>query len=141
MLSEKTLTNYSDYFSGNLTFSQQVALYKMGWSAYLMASYCDATGMESLYWGPGASLSKQFFEDKLSTALSATFNVNDVSGSTKGALLNTSLSASYSIVPKKKQFGSHTFSFSSGFTKYLWGMISGDNKYEFLSSLTYSCNF
>ena len=141
MLSEKKLTSYSDYFSGNVSFSQQVTALKMGWSSYMMASYCDATNAETLYWGPGASVSKQFFEDKLSTGLSATYNVNDVSGMTKGSLLNTSLNASYSIQPKKKQLGSHTFSFSTGYTKYIGGMASGDNQYEFLSCLTYRCGF
>lgn len=141
MLSEKKLTSYSDYFSGNLSFSQQVTALKMGWSSYMMASYCDATNAETLYWGPGASVSKQFFEDKLSTGLSATYNVNDVSGMTKGSLLNTSFNASYSIQPKKKQLGSHTFSFSTGYTKYIGGMASGDNQYEFLSCLTYRCGF
>ncbi|MEE1261192.1 MAG: hypothetical protein U0K66_13595 [Paludibacteraceae bacterium] len=141
MLSEKKLTSYSDYFSGNLSFSQQVTGLKLGWSSYMMASYTDATNMETVYWGPGVSISKQFFEDKLSTGLSTTYNVNDVSGMTKGALLNTSVNASYSIQPKKKQFGNHTFSLSSGFTRYIGGMVSGDNTYEFLSSLTYRCGF
>lgn len=141
MLSENTLTSYSDFFSGNLSFSQQVVENKLGWSAYMMASYCDATGMESIYWGPGASVAKQFLEDKINMAFSTTYNVNDVAGMTKGSLLNTSLNASYTLKPEKKQFGSHSFSLSSGFTKYLGGMISGDNSYEFLSSITYSCNF
>ncbi len=141
MLTEEKLTSYSDFYNGALNFSQQFEEIALGWSAYFNANYCDASMTNSLYYGPGASLNKSFFEGKLSTGLSVAYNKNVVKNRDDGGLLNSGLNASYTIKPQSKKAPTHTFSLNSGFTKYLDAMVTGDNKFESLTNLTYRVNF
>ncbi|MBO4735156.1 MAG: hypothetical protein J5614_02055, partial [Paludibacteraceae bacterium] len=141
MLTEDKLTSYSDFYNGALNFSQQFEEIALGWSAYFNANYCDASMTNSLYYGPGAALNKSFFEGKLSTSLSVAYNKNVVKDREDGGLLNSGLNASYTIKPESKKAPTHSFTLSSGFTKYLAAMVTGDNKFESLSNLTYRVNF
>lgn len=141
MLSEEKMTSYSDYYSSNLSFNQQVAPLKMSWSCYGNFNYCDATGMENYYFGPGAMISKPFFNDALSTSLSCTYNLNRVLGQEHGSLLNAALSACYTIKAANPKLGAHSFSLNSGYTRFLGAMASGDNQYEFLTTLAYRLSF
>lgn len=141
MLTEDKLTSYSDFYNGALNFSQQFEEIALGWSAYFNANYCDASMSNSMYYGPGASLNKSFFDGKLSTALSVAYNKNVVKDREDGGLLNSGLNASYTIKPEKKGAPTHSFSLNSGFTKYLQAMVTGDNKFESLTNLTYRVNF
>lgn len=140
-LQEDRMTSYSDFYSGSLSFNQQFVNSALGWSAYVTANYCNASQMETLYMGPGAGMSKSFFDGALNTSLSVAYNTNQVSGRDSGGLLNANLSASYAIKPKSKKLGNHVFSLSSGYTRYLGAMVSGDNEYESLTRLTYSVSF
>lgn len=140
-LTGSKLTSYSDFYNGNLSFSQQFPALSLGWSAYMTASYCSGSATETLYYGPGASLQKSFFEGKLSTGLSVAYNNNVVKDREDGGLLNSSLNATYSIQPKNKKLGTHSFSLSSGYTQYLGAMVSGDNKFESLTNVTYRVSF
>lgn len=140
-LKESRLDTYSDFYSGSLNFNQQYSAIALGWSAFVNANYCDASMMETLYWGPGAALNKSFFDGALNTSLSVAYNRNQVTGRDSGGLLNANLSASYVINPKNKKLGTHSFSLSSGYTQYLDAMVTGDNKYESLTRLSYSVNF
>ena len=141
MLTEEKLTSYSDFYNGALNFSQQFEEIALGWSAYFNANYCDASMTNSLYYGPGASLNKSFVDGKLSTGLSVAYNKNVVKDRDDGGLLNSGLNASYTIKPESKKAPTHTFSLNSGFTKYLDAMVTGDNKFESLTNLTYRVNF
>lgn len=140
-LKEDRLDTYSDFYSGSLNFNQQFSNIALGWSAFFNGNYCDASMSETLYWGPGAALNKSFFKGALNTSLSVAYNTNQVTGRETGSLLNANLSASYSIKPKSKKLGNHTFSLNSGYTRYLGAMVTGDNKFESLTRLTYSVSF
>ena len=113
----------------------------MGWSLFLNGSFSDASSSETSYFGPGAALNKGFFRNRLTTGISCNYNWNTVSGETTGSLLNSGWNLSYAIDGTKKKLGRHCFSLNSGYTKYLGGMVKGDNEYEFLTTLTYSINF
>lgn len=141
MLTENVLKSYSDFYNGSLNFSQQFEDLALGWSAYFNANYCDATAVNTLYYGPGIGLNKSFIDGKLSTGLSATYNKNVVKNRGDAGLFNTSLNASYAIKPTNEKAPTHSFSLSSGFTKYLQAMVTGNNKFESLSNLTYRVNF
>jgi hypothetical protein len=69
------------------------------------------------------------------------YNKNVVKDREDGGLLNSGLNASYTIKPEKKGAPTHSFSLNSGFTKYLQAMVTGDNKFESLTNLTYRVNF
>lgn len=138
---EDKLTSFSDFYSGGLSFSQQIAAWAMGWSLFLNGSFSDASSSETSYFGPGAALNKGFFRNRLTTGISCNYNWNTVSGETTGSLLNSGWNLSYAIDGTKKKLGRHCFSLNSGYTKYLGGMVKGDNEYEFLTTLTYSINF
>ena len=140
-LQEDKLTSFSDFYGGNLSYSQQRVAAAVGWSAFFNVNYCDATSMATLYYGPGASVSKSLLDNALSLSLSTTYNVNDVEGRDRGGLFNTSLSAAYTIKCRNPKLGSHGFSLSSGFTRYTGAMVTGDNRYESLTNLTYRYNF
>ena len=134
-------TSYSDFYNGNLSFSQQFTNISLGWAAYMNANYCDASMANTLYYGPGASLNKSFLDGALSMGCSVAYNNNVVKDRENGGLLNSGLNASYTIQPKNKKIGSHCFSLSSGYTKYLGTMATGNNKYESLTNVTYRVNF
>lgn len=141
MLTEEKLTSYSDYYASNLSFNQQVTPWKMSWSCFGNFNYCDATGMENIYFGPGLLISKPFFKDALTTSLSCAYNLNRVLGQGHGSLLNTSLSAAYSIKAANPKLGTHSFTLNSGYTRFLGAMANGDNQYEFLTTLAYRVSF
>ena len=140
-LQEDIRTSFSDFYSGSLSYSQQRTAVALGWSMYFNANYCDATNIGTLYYGPGASFSKAFLNNALALTLASAYNVNDVSGRDQGGLVNTNLSASYTVKARNQKFGSHGISLSSGFTRYLGAMVTGSNKFESLSNLTYKYNF
>ncbi len=141
MLTEDELTSFSDFYNGSLNFSQQFEKSALGWSAYFNVNYCKATMTNTLYFGPGAALNKSFFEGKLSTGLSVSYNSNVVKDRENGGLINSGLNASYAIKPENKKAPTHSFSFHSGFTKYMGAMVTGNNKFESLTNLTYRINF
>lgn len=140
-LKEDVLNTYSDFYSANLSFSQQFAESAMGWSAYFNTNFCNASQMDTKYFGPGASINKSLFDNALSLGLSVAYNVNKVKDREDGGLFNTNFDASYTIKPKNPHLGSHVLSLSSGFTRYLMGMVSGRNTYESLTNLTYRVSF
>ena len=141
MLNESVKTSFSDFYSGNLSFSQQYKGPVIGWSAFVNGSRSVSSYMKTSYFGPGLAINKGFINGKLSTGLSCNYNWNKVPNRDSGSLMNTGLNASYSIDASNKKLGNHTFSLSSGYTKYFGSMISGDHKYEFLTTLTYSVGF
>jgi hypothetical protein len=140
-LSEDELTSFSDFYSGNLNFSQQYVPLAFGWSSYFTANYCNATALSTLYFGPGISANKTLFKDALALALALAYNLNSVENREDGSLLNANFSANYTLPTKSKKLGKHTFSLSSGFTRYLGAMVTGNNTFEFLTNLTYRVNF
>jgi len=140
-LSQDSLTMFSDYVSGNLGFSQQIIPIYLSWSVYGMVNYCNATSLETRYYGPGANISKAFAKGKVNTSLGVAYNIDDATGREKGSLINTSFFASYAIDAKKKKLGSHLFSLTSGYTKRFRANTSEDNNYEFLTSLNYRISF
>jgi len=97
--------------------------------------------MQSLYWGPGVSLSKGFLKNALSAGVTCNYNHNTVNGVRAASLLNTSLSTQYSLQDVDKKYGKHSFSLSSGLTNYLKTAAEQRRKYEFLTTLTYSVKF
>jgi hypothetical protein len=64
-----------------------------------------------------------------------------VLGQEHGSLLNTSLSAAYSIKAANPKLGTHSFTLNSGYTRFLGKMANGDNQYEFLTTLAYRVSF
>lgn len=141
MLNETERTSYSDFYSGNLSFSQQYKKMMLGWSAFVNGSRSVSTYTETTYFGPGLAVNKSLANGKVATGLSCNYNWNRVPDRDPGSLFNTGLNASYSIDASKKKLGNHTLSLSSGYTKYFGSMINGDHKYEFLTTLTYSVGF
>jgi hypothetical protein len=140
-LTGSKLTSYSDFYNGSISFSQQFTGIALGWAVHMSANYCDATAANTLYYGPGASLNKSFLEGAINLGASVSYNSNVVKNRDTGGLLNSGLNASYSIQPKNKKLGTHCFSLSSGYTKYLGAMVSGNNKFESLTNVTYRVNF
>lgn len=142
MLNDDVLASFSDFYNGSLSFSQQFANIALGWSAYMSANYSNSTAAKTLYYGPGASLQKSFMDGALTTGLSVAYNNNVVEGREgSGGLFNSGLNASFTIPTENKKVGTHSFSLSSGFTKYLGSMVTGNNKFESLTNLTYRVNF
>lgn len=140
-LSEEKLVSFADYFGGNLAYNQQQIPLSLGWSAYANVNYSNSTMYKTIYFGPGAAVNKSFFKGVLGISLSASYNLNKVEQRKMGSMINTGLSASYSLKPKSKKLGNHTFSLSSTFTRYLGSMVMGDNKFESLTNLTYQVGF
>lgn len=141
MLNETEKTSFSDFYSGSVSFSQQFKSLGLGWSSFMNGSRSVSSFSETIYFGPGLGVNKGFFQNKLQTGLSCNYNWNKVPNRESGSLMNCGLNASYSIDGSQKKLGTHTFSLSSGYTKYFGAMINGDHRYEFLTTLTYSVGF
>ena len=137
-------TSFSDYVSGSLSYSQQYPKLALGWSSYINANYCDTGQFDSFFWGPGFSLNKSFWKNKLTHVLSCSYNDNKSNGNSAGSLLNTSLSMVYQVKALKEKLGKHSFSLNANMTNH-FGKQSTENsrakEYEFLTTLTYKVNF
>lgn len=132
---------FSDFYSANLAYSQQIVPSALGWSSFFNVNYGDSDASSTLYFGPGAAANKSFFDNALSLGLTVAYNVNRVEGRGPGSLLNGGLTATYLLKPKNKKLGQHSFSLSSGYTRYLGSMVTGDNKYQSLTNLCYRVSF
>lgn len=133
--------DYSDFLTLMLSFGEQWIPQNLSWAVFATANYVDAAAMSSLYWGPGISLSKGFLKNALTTGITCNYNHNTVDGVKVASLLNTSLSAQYSLQDVDKKFGKHSFSLNSGLTNYLKTATEQQRKYEFLTTLTYNIKF
>lgn len=140
-MTEDVKNNCSDFVNGNLSFSQQFASSALGWSTYFNTNYSTGGSLSTLYFGPGASFNKSFFQNALGLGLSLAYNVNKVEGRDPGSLVNANLNASYTIKTKSEKVGKHSFSLGSGYTRYMGTMVTGNNKFQSLSNVTYRMSF
>lgn len=140
-MEEDVRNSFSDFVNGNVSFSQQNVPQAWGWSTYFTANYGNANDLSTLYFGPGASANKSFFKNALALSLSLAYNVNRVENRDPGSLLTASLGANYKLKTKSKKAGTHSFSLNSGYTQFLGAMVTGNNKFQSLTNLTYRVNF
>ena len=140
--SEDVNTAFSGYTSSSLIYMQQFPALALGWSGALNVNYCDAGEFNTLYVGPGVSLNKSFWKNTLVSTLSCAYNQNRINGAGAGSLINSSLSATYTVKAINEKFGKHSFALNSNLTNRLG--VSGQansSGHEFLTTLTYKVNF
>lgn len=133
-------TSVSDIVYGSLSYGQSYLPINLSCSAFFSINYANATLFESLYYGPGLSCSKSFFNNHLTTGLSFAYNENILNDSKTNSLLNTSLNASYLFHGINEKFGRHTISASAALTNRLKTELTKQN-YEFLATIKYGVSF
>lgn len=129
----------SDIVSGSISYGQSYIPKDFSFAAFFSINHADAALYKSLYYGPGISCTKLFFDKHLTTGLSFSFNENILNDEKVNSLLNTSLNASYLVHGIKEKFGRHTFSASAGLTNRLGTEVS--KNYEFLGTVRYGVTF
>lgn len=133
--------DFSDFLTMMFSFGEQWIPSNLSWAAFMSVNYAEATYLQSLYWGPGVSLSKGFLKNTLSAALTCNYNQNKTDGTKSVSLLNSSLSMQYALQGIDKKFGKHSFSLNSGLTNFFKTNENQQRKYEFLTTLTYNLRF
>ena len=139
--SGKAKNNSSDFVTLMLSFAEQWIPQNLSWSAFFTINYSDMPGMKSLYWGPGVSLSKAFFNNALAGSVTCNYNRSKMNGSADSSLLNSALSLQYNLQFINKKYGRHSLNLNSGLTNYLETVTNGKRRYEFLTTLSYKMNF
>lgn len=128
-------------WSGALNFNQNLVKRRVNWGSFISMNYADASMMESLYWGPGLNGGWSDKSGQLTLNGSIAYNVNDLNGARYSSLLNSNLSARYSLKQIDKKFGSHAVNASLGLTNWLQKNNQTKNDFEFLATLNYSVSF
>ncbi len=129
----------SDIVSASLSYGQSLVPKDFSFATFFSINHAKAALYKSLYYGPGISCSKQFFDKHLTTGLSFAFNENILNDKKTNSLLNSSLSASYLLHGIKEKYGRHTFSASAGLTNRL--KTETTRNYEFLATIRYGITF
>lgn len=137
---EDVSLNVSDVVSSSLAYSQSFTPIAFSWSSFFSANYADASGMTSLYWGPGINCSKGFMKNKLNSLISCAYNVSESNGVNSSSLLNSSLSLQYRLEEFGTKLGSHSISASANLTNW-FETSATDKAYEFLATINYGITF
>lgn len=140
-MSENVNNVSSDFFNANLSFSQQFVPSSWGWTAYVTGNFGNAASIATTYFGPGASANKSFFENVLALSLSVAYNINRVENRESGSLMTANLGLVYNVKTKSQKVGKHSFSLNSGYTQFMGAMVTGDNRFQSLTNLTYRVSF
>lgn len=127
--------------SSSANFNQNFTAQKLGWGTFFSINYADATAMESLFWGPGANISKTSKSDAVTTSLSCAFNVNDLNGSRYSSILNSGANVQWNLKAIDEKYGKHALTGSLGLTNWLRNESKSHKDYEFLATINYSVNF
>jgi hypothetical protein len=122
------------------SYGQQWIPTAMSWALFMSVNYAEMRDIESLYWGPGASVSKAFLDNTLSAGISCSYNQNRVNGMLPASLLTTALSATYTLKGVDEKFGKHTFQLNSGLTNR-FKTAETKSYLEFLTVVTYGVRF
>ncbi len=127
----------SEFLSLMLSFGEQFIPQNLTWSAFMSVNNMEATGIHSLFWGPGTSLSKGFLKNSLTGSLTCNYNQSKMSGmvSSSTSLLNTSLALQYTL--QGESYGKHSISANAGLTSY----FNNEQTYEFLAMVMYGVKF
>lgn len=129
----------SDIVSASVSYGQSLLPQNFSFATFFSINHATADLYKSLYYGPGVSCTKQFFDKHLTTGLSFAFNENILNDKKTNSLLNSSLSASYLLHGIKEKYGRHTFSASAGLTNRLKTEMA--RNYEFLATIRYGITF
>jgi hypothetical protein len=125
-----------DFYNVNSSYSLNVVPYAMTVSLSLNATLTESVGMNTRTYGPTASVTKSFFDKKLRTTLSASYNETSNDGVKLNTVLNTRLGASINI--RKK----HALNFSSAFVdRKIRSESSTRSVTDFTGTLGYSYAF
>lgn len=127
--------------SGTLNFSQSFAAAKINWNIYGSLNYADAMNMQSLFVGPGGTVSKTFWDDAVTASLGNTFSVNSLNGKNNSSLLNSNLTLNWDIKQLGTKYGSHSVNGTVGLTNWLKKSNSNKKDYELLATVNYSVRF
>jgi hypothetical protein len=142
--SEDVNTAFSGYSNAALAYMQQFPSLALGWSCSANLNYCDAGQYNTLYVGPGLSVNKSYWKNKLVSTLSSTYNYNNINGSEAGSLINTAFLLTYTPQIKNEKLGKHSFSLNAALTNRFGSQQQAqqdDSGYEFLTTLTYKVVF
>ena len=127
--------------SGTLNFSQSFAAAKINWNIYGSLNYADAMNMQSLFVGPGGTVTKTFWDDAVTASLGNTFSVNSLNGKNNSSLLNSNLTLNWDIKQLGTKYGSHSVNGTVGLTNWLKKSNSNKKDYELLATVNYSVRF
>lgn len=105
---------YGDMNSWLFLFSHSFMLPESGWSVSTTLNYytIHLNAVNTAFYGLTSSLGKSFFDNKLSTGISANYNVNLVNQHSDGATINLNGNLSFSFYKR------HSLSLSAGWLHY-----------------------
>lgn len=95
-----TQNSGSQFYNLNASYAINIVPKNLTLSAALNANINDSPGMNTKTLGPTASVSKSFFERKLRTTLSTSYNTTYVNDRRVGAIVNGRVNGSYTLQKK-----------------------------------------
>lgn len=123
----------TDFYNGGANYSIAYPTIALSINGAINAAYNQVAGSDALTYGPTLAVSKQFFEKKLRTGLSSSYNQSLTNGISQGSVLNFRTNANYTLKAK------HNFSLNG---LALFRNTAGrDQNQDFTITLGYSYSF
>ena len=94
---QQVIDQQSRFYNGNLAYSYRVAASNLGFTASLNANRTDDPDIISTAVGPAVSLNKSFYEKKLRTTWSSSYNRYLSAEKATGNVVNTRFNANYNL--------------------------------------------
>lgn len=125
-----------DFYNVNSSYSLNIVPSSMIVTFSVNATFTESVGMSTKTYGPTAAITKSFFDKKLRSTLSSSYNETFSDGDKLNSVLNVRLGASVNI--RKK----HAFTFSSAFVdRNIESETGSRNLSDFTGTLGYSYAF
>ena len=133
---ELLMDQNSDFVTGSVMYAYSFSDIKLNLAAGVMANYSVLTSLETFFYAPNVSISKNFLEDQLTSSVSLAYSsiyLNNVLGN---KVFNIRAQSSYKFLE------SHNVGLTLGLSKNNATNTGNNNSFsEFIGSLRYSYNF
>lgn len=132
---EEALDNSSMFTSNSLAYRYALKGIGLSISSAINVNFSEIAGSQTISIGPNLSVSQAFFDKKLKTSLSSTFNNVQTAGLLNSRILNFRLGANYNI--KKK----HALSLNANMLRNLGVREDQQNFTELTTTINYGYSF
>jgi hypothetical protein len=128
---------FSNFFTGNLSYSRSIIASNTTLAGSFNYYSSKGNSFSSIFYGPNLSLSKLFFEKKLRSVISSSYNYSENNGKVGNSVINNAINLNYS--PKSS---SDKNNFRQNFSLSILYLIrSGNNENNGYSELTTNLNY
>ncbi len=125
--------NDSQFINGNLAYNLTLTERNLSFTGAFNSTYNTITDSEILTLGPTLAIAKQFFDKKMRTTFSSSYNTTAKDGAQQGNVLNFRLGATYRFKEK------HNFNLN--IIQLFRNTIAQQNVNDFTATLGYSYSF